>query len=129
MAEITSSSLDYTWKITSLRKSTKENINDVIVNVQWELKGTDEDGDFGTFSGATPFELDAENTGSFVPFEELTEEIVIGWVKDVVVDSYWAHVNEKIQQQIDDIKTPIVDVNSYDLPWASVSSSYEVPTS
>ena len=49
--------------------------------------GTDENDNEGTFSGATPFTSTTMPAGdTFIPYNQLTEEIVLGWIKDAVVD-------------------------------------------
>ncbi len=88
-------------------------VENAVVQTYWEKIGTDENGNEGKFVGATPFpqsSIDAEN---FVPFDKLTEELVLSWIQAVVVDSYEEHVNNQIQKQIDAkvVKQPT-------LPWA-----------
>jgi hypothetical protein len=110
--------ITYTWKIKSLKKTNGTNINDVIVGTQWELKGTDEDGDSGVFNGATPFEMSKVDPENFVSYENLTEEMVLDWIKAVVVGHYWDHVEAQIVRQIGLSKNPEVEVDSAGLPWA-----------
>ena len=110
--------ITYTWKIKSLKKTNGTGLNDVIVGTQWELKGTDEDGDSGVFNGATPFEMSKVDPENFVSYENLTEEMVLDWIKAVVVDHYWDHVEMQILRQIALLKNPEVEVNSAGLPWA-----------
>jgi hypothetical protein len=110
--------ITYTWKIKSLKKTNGTGLNDVIVGTQWELKGTDEDGDSGVFNGATPFEMSKIDPENFVSYENLTEEMVLDWIKAVVVDHYWDHVEMQILRQIALLKNPEVEVNSAGLPWA-----------
>jgi hypothetical protein len=115
--------VSYSWAITQMTKKPQVNdINDVVVHVRWTLTGTEsETGTQGSFPGATPFELDPDNTGSFVAFEDLTEEIVVGWLQGVVVDDYWNHVTERIQQQIDETDDPVEELNEDGLPWSTGS--------
>jgi hypothetical protein len=110
-------SITYTWKVTSLKvKDLSEDKKNAIVQTYWQKIGTDENGNEGTFSGATPFTVDpTDDSGPFVPFEQLTEEDVLDWIKSVVVGSYEEHVNSKIFEQIQDKLTPAVDAK---LPWA-----------
>ena len=108
--------ITHSWKITSVKKGNVDNLQDVVLNVRWEKIGTDEQGNVGKFSGATPFT--APHASAFVPFNELNEALVLGWVQAVVVDSYEQHVNEQIEKQIDAVKNPVVEVADKDLPWA-----------
>ena len=109
--------ITYTWKVTSVKTKTEGSNQNAVVQTYWTKTGTDENGNSGTFSGATPLSTTNIPEGSsFIPFEQLTEEIVIGWIKSIVVGDYEKHVNEKIQKQIDEKVNPVSESN---LPWAS----------
>lgn len=109
--------ITYTWKVTSVKV---KNVSDVkqnaVVQTYWQKIGTDENGNEGTFSGATPFSVDpTDGDGPFIPFDQLTEQDVIDWIKKVVVGSYEEHVNAQIQKQIDEKISPVSEPT---LPWA-----------
>lgn len=107
----------YTWKVTGVKTKDFEGKPSAICQTYWTKTGTDENGNEGTFNGATPFTVDpTDESGPFVPFEELTEDIVLGWIKSVVVGNYEEHVNSKIQEQIDAKVNPIIEA---ELPWAN----------
>lgn len=124
--------LTYTWKIKSLKKQDDPSVelNDIIVQTYWECTGTDEDGNSGTFHGATPFEPDQVDPDNFTTYEDLTEAQVIGWIQDVVNDnlSYKAHIEERILKQIDAIVRPMTDVSGDSLPWAAEPEANTTPT-
>jgi hypothetical protein len=105
--------ITYTWEITSLRTRTEGENLDAVVQTYWKKTGTDENGNSGTFEGATPFSAASVPAGEFIPFAELTEETVLDWIKSVVVDDYERHVNTKIQEKIDSAST-----SQPELPWA-----------
>ena len=113
--------ITYTWKVTGLKvKNLSENKENAVVQTYWEKIGTDENGNEGKFSGATPFTPDPTDTsGPFVPFEELTEENVLTWIKSIVVSDYERHVNEKIKDQIDLKINPVTEPS---LPWANTEN-------
>jgi hypothetical protein len=56
---------------------------------------------------------------AFVPFDQLTEEMVLDWIKAVVVDGYEEHVNAQIQKQINEKHNP---VNEAALPWSKAEN-------
>lgn len=116
-------SLEYVWKLKSLKKATSTDVTDAIIGTQWKLTGTDNDGISGDFDGATPFKLSEINTEVFTPFSELTEEQVLGWIQDHVSGSngYWSHINEQINKQIESKKIEVSDVYEADLPWSTGS--------
>ncbi len=106
----------YTWKVTAVRTATVEEQSDFVVHVRWEKIGTDENGNTGVFIGATPLQTTLDPNGNFVPFNQLTEEMVIGWIQEIVVGSYEQHVNGRIQKQID-AKVNVVAEPA--LPWGT----------
>ena len=111
--------LTYTWKVTGLKKKDQVNsegvtLSGAVVQTYWECNATDERGNTGQFAGATPFTAENVPAGSFTAFESLTEETVIGWIKNVVDNdlTYKAHIEERILKQID--ASNIVDATP---PW------------
>jgi len=120
--------INYTWKITALSKTSGNGLEDVIIGTRWECKGTDtSDNVAGTFVGATPFKLSSVDPENFVSYSNLTEEQVLGWIKDYVSGSsstsYWDHVSERIQKDIDRQRNVIQNVDTFDLPWSPASGS------
>ena len=115
--------ITYTWSLTSLKKRTVGDLNDIVVQTYWQKKGTDADGNEGTFSGATPFDPDEIDPENFTSFEDLGEQQVLSWIKSIVVGNYEQHVNEQIQKQIDDKKSPVTEVSSGSFPWNPANTS------
>ena len=79
----------YEWKVTSLKVRDQVNsegatLPNAVVQTFWEVTGTNEDGDSGMFSGATPFSAENVPEGSFKPFADLVEADVLGWIQNVV---------------------------------------------
>jgi hypothetical protein len=111
----------YEWSIKRITKSDSSDLNGVIVGTQWKLIGTDDDGEFGQFDGATPFPISNVNPDDFTPYEELTEELVLGWVKNVASSSndatYWAHIDGQITKEINKKRNSIIDVPVDMTPW------------
>jgi hypothetical protein len=120
--------LTYTWAITSLKKTTDGSVDNFVVQSTWTCTGTDEDGDSGTFNGATPFPLDSLDPTTFIPYEDLTEADVLGWIEAVVVGSYKEHVDAQINKQIALIKDPVVEVPNGDFPWDEPTPTPTPPT-
>lgn len=108
----------YTWKITGMKGVDLPNEPNTIIQTYWTKTGTDEHGNEGVFSGATPFNPAEIDPNNFIPYDQLTEEIVLGWIQSVVVGSYEEHVNAQIQKQIDDKK-----VKDEPLPWAPTTTT------
>jgi len=115
-------STDYTWawEVTSLRKKDQVNsegatLSGAVVQTYWKVTGTDGNGNHGEFAGATPFDASSVPAGSFVAFESLTEETVLGWIQAVVNgdQGYADHISERVGAQIDE--EAIEDAS---MPWA-----------
>jgi hypothetical protein len=110
--------ITYTWKLTGLKKMDKGGIEGLVFQTYWKKIGTDENGNTGEFVGATPIPADSVVEDDFIPYEQLTEEIVLSWVKPIVVGSYESHVNGVIAKQIEEKVSPTVQVDENQLPWA-----------
>lgn len=108
--------MNYTWKITGLKRKDSPDLQNIIVQTYWKKIGTDDDGNTGEFSGATPFDLSTVDPNNFVSYENLTEEMVLGWIQSVVVGDYEEHVNSRIQKEIDSKVSPVTEVTG-GFPW------------
>lgn len=114
--------ITYTWKVTDLKvQDVSPDRPKAVVQTYWEKHGMDENGNTGFFAGATPFTVDpSDDSGPFIPFDQLTEGDVLGWVQSVVIGSYEEHVNRKIKESIDEKAGVVVDAPT--LPWADSSA-------
>lgn len=121
----------YTWELKSLRKMNSGSYEDIVFGTTWSVTGTDEDGNVGTFTGATPFKADEVNPDEYIPFNELNSEIVLGWVKNSVssslTTSYWSHIEGQIKKQIDNTKFNVTSVESSNFPWIVTGSAEPAP--
>jgi len=121
----------YEWSVTGIKKATSDNISDAIIGTQWKVICTDDDGNTGEFSGATPFDLNTIDTENFTEYQNLTEVQVLNWIKNTVSGSsstnYWSHIQGQMDKQINKTKLSHVVVNSVDLPWSSTSGSNATP--
>jgi|LakMenE01Jun11ns_1017448.scaffolds.fasta_scaffold9787630_2 hypothetical protein len=119
--------LTYEWKLTGLKKQDTADLTDLVIGTQWKLIGTNENGTEGTFSGATPLDIPDADEAGFIPYEQLTEEVVLGWIQNIVSGSaptnYMAHINEQILKQINQKEYAIKEVGETDLPWSPTSGS------
>ena len=111
----------YTTTVTNLKvkdqvNSEGDTLTNAVVQTYWKRKGTDADGNTGSFSGATPFTAENVASGSFVAFEDLAENTVVGWINAVIEGDpeYKAHIDGVIQAEIDN--NNITDMNP---PWVA----------
>ena len=102
-----------TWTISTLERNT----DDGVVVAHWrasdsEVVGSGDDAvtHSGSSYGTCGFTPDPDSEG-YVAYESLTEEIVIGWVKEEVdVDA----IEASIASQIAESKAPSISVG---VPW------------
>ena len=117
--------ITYTWKVTSIKTKTEGANQDAVVQTYWTKTGKDGEGNEGTFSGATPFTTTTMPAGAtFVAFADLTEAIVLSWIKAIVIGGYEEHVNGVIKKAIDDKLTPITEAQ---MPWAEPTPAPTAP--
>lgn len=95
-----------TWSITKLDRELSDGL---VTNVVWRCTVTDEDQSVST-SGS----VGLERGSTFTPYEELTEEQVLSWVKPQV-DT--AEIEAGLQSHIDAQKNP---VTASGIPWETV---------
>ena len=73
-------------------------------NVHWIVTGVD--GDYSaTNIGTQVVTLDPEST--FIPFKDLTNEIVVGWTKEAMGEDQVDQIETSIAGQIEDQKNPV----------------------
>jgi hypothetical protein len=108
--------MNYTWQLTSLKRKDTPDLKNIVVQTYWKKTGTDKNGNEGSFSGATPFDLSSVDSTKFTSYKDLTEEMVLGWIKSIVVGDYERHVNEQIENQIENMVSPTTSVTG-GFPW------------
>lgn len=110
--------INYTYNIGAITKKTINGIENSIFQVVWEKIGVDENGNRGVFKIATTFDTSEVGTSeSFIPYENLTEEIIIGWIESVTTEEQVNGVIlERIQKSIDN------EVQVYEFPWTVVET-------
>jgi hypothetical protein len=84
-----------------------------VVNALWQVTGVD--GEYTASIGGNTQFSSADQEGAFIPYESLTEAVVIGWIPANQIESAQACV----QGQIDSMITPPVSPENTPLPWAA----------
>jgi hypothetical protein len=82
-----------------------------VVNAIWQVTGVD-GSNTASIGGNTQF--DSQQATPFIPYDQLTEAVVIGWIPESAITSAQACV----QGQIDSMITPPVSPANTPLPWA-----------
>jgi hypothetical protein len=106
---------NFTWKVTSLYTQTIEGKEDYVVIANCETIGVD-----GEYSASVPnvIQFSTEEVEVFIPYADLTEEIVIGWIKESLGENGIISIEACIQGQIDSQITPPVSPTNTPLPWS-----------
>jgi hypothetical protein len=104
------------WIIERLLvKPTEGTLTDVVITADWRCNGS-QDQYSGTCYGSTSF---FPPTGSFTPYDQLTQDQVLGWCFASGVNQ--SAIEANVTQQINDqINPPII---APPLPWAAQPSS------
>ena len=93
----------YTWTIESLYTQTIANEADYVVIANYLVVGVD--GEYSAYlTNLAQFSTD--NVETFIPYEDLTNEIVVGWVQSVLGVDGVANLDACIQGQIDYLINP-----------------------
>ena len=101
----------FTTRITAMYTLQQPDPN-YVVNALWEVTGVD-GANTASIGGNTQFNS-ADQEGAFVPYDQLTEATVIGWIPAQDISNAQACV----QGQIDSMITPPVSPANTALPWA-----------
>jgi len=82
-----------------------------VVNVLWTVTGVD-GSNTASIGGNSQFTV---QEGTFIPYDQLTEATVIGWIPESQIASAQACV----QGQLDSMANPPVSPAAQPLPWAA----------
>ena len=106
---------NYNWTITNLYTKTVEGLEDYVVTAMFEVEGVD--GEFAyTVNGSQMFTV--KEGSEFIPYADLTEEIVLGWIQEELGENGILSITACIDGQIESQKNPPVVPENTPLPWA-----------
>ena len=81
----------------------EEGETDVVYNVHWIVTGVD--GDYSSNAIGTQT-VPLSEDGTFIPFEDLTNDVVVGWTKEAMGEEGVAQVEASIAGTIESLITP-----------------------
>jgi len=96
----------FTWLVTTLWTETIAGEQNYVVNASYNVTGVD-----GTYSASlsNTAKFSTANVSNFIPYEDLTNEIVIGWIQQDLGVNGVNSIEACIQGQIDSqINPPVV---------------------
>lgn len=110
--------INYNWVISSMDEyPSSEGLTDVVFNVHWRRQATEASGSTTYFAETySVLSVPAPAPEDFVPYENLTQVIVEGWL-DAGLNV--AAIDASLATQIENQKNP--PVVSLPLPWNSGS--------
>jgi hypothetical protein len=97
----------FEWHIANLERETEDGF---VFVAHYTVNAND-----GTYSAGAYGSLGFERPDNLIPFADLTEEIVIGWVKDQFGAEKVAEIEAALQSQIDEQRNP---TKAAGVPWA-----------
>ena len=96
--------ITYDWNCKTVDVHPQEDEQtDVVYNVHWIVTGTD--GDYSSNAIGTQI-VPLSEGGAFIPFEDLTNEIVVEWTKEAMGEETVASIEASIASQIESLINP-----------------------
>ena len=106
-------------KIWTIHQLERQSDNGFVVNVHWRYSMTDLD-EVGKYYYADTYSVASytqdPETEEYIPYEELTKEIVVGWVIESLGEERMAEIEKSLEDQIQSQKNPPILTG---LPWES----------
>ena len=97
-----------TWKIANLERETEDGF---VFTAHYTVNADD-----GTYTSGAYGSLGFERPDNLVPFSQLTETTVIGWVKEKLGEEKVTEIEAALQSQINEQKHP---TKAAGVPWGS----------
>lgn len=106
--------INTTWKIDNIECLTESGTyTDVVYVVHWRLYASNGTSQTSIYSSCI---IDLAPEGTFIPFSELTEETVVGWVHASLGEEGVTRSEASVVAALEEILSP--KVVSKPLPWA-----------
>jgi hypothetical protein len=96
----------FTWKIANLERETADGF---VMTAHYTVTAED-----GTYNSGAYGSLGFERPDTLIPFADLTEDMVIGWVKDAFGAEKVAEIEAALQSQLDEQRAPS---KAAGVPW------------
>lgn len=107
--------MSLTWKIEQLNcKPSFDGKTNVVETIHWRLNGVD--GDYATSVYGSQGVTYEEST-DFIEYDNLTEDQLISWVKDILGEEQVTNYENSVISQLELLKNPVM-VNP-PLPWGN----------
>jgi hypothetical protein len=102
----------YTWGVANMERHLSD---DVVYTVHWTVNAERTVGEDACSAGAYgSVGLGAPDPQAFIPYEDLTLEIVTNWVKESFGEEKVAEIEAALSQQLDQQENP---TDAAGVPW------------
>ncbi len=109
----------YTWEITSLYTLDVGSETDYVVTATFTILGTETVDGVEYKASLASGETFAVNEGSdFIPYADLTNDMVVGWIKEKIGEVGVDSLEASLGSQIDSKITPPIVPTKTALPWS-----------
>ncbi len=112
---------NYTWTATDLYTIDTDTQTNYVVNVTYDIKVNETVNavDYETsLTNMTEFEVvEGGETGTFIPFDNLTNSIVVGWIQAQLGATNVTNLEATLDGMLDNMITPPDVPCKKDLPW------------
>ena len=98
----------FTWNIANLERETADGF---VFTVHYTVNAKND-----TYSSGAYGSIGLERPDNMIPFADLTEDIVVGWVKDKFGSEKVAEIEAALQAQLDEQAAP---TKASGLPWSN----------
>jgi hypothetical protein len=105
----------FTWVVDTLWTQTIDGNTDYVVIASYNVTGVD--GAY-TSSLSNTAQFSTASVSPFIPYEDLTNDIVIGWIKQELGENGIISIEACIQGQINSQINPPVSPQVTPLPWS-----------
>jgi len=102
-------STTFTWAVANLERETADGF---VFTAHYTVNAED-----GTYSAGAYGSIGFERPDDLIPFDDLTEELVIGWVKEAIGgDEKVTEIEAALQAQLDEKHAP---TKAGGVPWSN----------
>jgi hypothetical protein len=104
-------STTFTWSIAQLERETADGY---VFTAHYRIDAKDD-----AYSAGAYGSIGLERPDSLIPYSELTEAIVVGWVKDALTEEKVEQIEDALQSQLDEQAAP---TKAAGVPWNNAVS-------
>ena len=100
-------STTFSWRVANMERETADGF---VFTVHYTVSADD-----GVYSSGAYGSLGLERPDNLIPFDQLTEDVVVGWVKNKFGEEKVTEIEAALQEQLDQKHSP---TKAAGLPWS-----------